>query len=183
MTREETKRIIMITQAAFPNWKVEDKETLLNVWTKVFEDDDPQVIEAALMHYIRTDASGFAPSPGKLRTGFRAVAEEYDDTEDAIAELRRAVSKGNYYSEEEFRKLRPAMQKAVGSPENLKSWARLEMDELENVTFSHVRRSYRAIKKKERMEESLKPLDQSLLTVQERIAQLTARTVARLEGE
>ena len=179
MTRDEVKRIVMITQAAFPNWKVEDKKTLLDVWTEVFRDDDPKVIEAALMHYIRTDTSGFAPSPGKLRTGFLEAVEDYDDTEDAIAELRKAVARASYYSEEEFRKLRPAMQKAVGNPENMRIWAQEDADTLESVTFSHIRRSYRSIKERERKEKSMKPMQRNLLS---RVEQITDRTVRRLEA-
>ena len=159
MTRDEVKKIVMITQSAFPNWHVADKKMLLDVWTEVFRDDDPQAIEAALMLYIRTDKSGFAPSPGQLRSGIREYVAPYDDTEDAIAELRAAIARSNYYSQEEFRKLRPSMQKAVGRPENLRIWAAQDLGELESVTMSHVRRSYRAIKAKERQEENAKPID------------------------
>ena len=159
MTRDEVKRIVMIAQSAFPNWKVTDKQMLLDVWTEVFRDDDPVVIEAGLMNYIRTDTSGFAPSPGQLRTGIRKMIEPYDDTEEAIAELRTAISRSSYYSEEEFGKLRPAMQKAVGRPENLRMWARQEETDLENITLSHVRRAYRTIKEREKRDEAARPLD------------------------
>ena len=163
MTREETKKIIMAVQAAYPNWKIEDKQTLLNVWSYVFIDDDYETIQASLMHYIRNDRSGFPPAAGQIRTQIRDVLDDYDDTEEKIADLWRAVRNANYHAQEEFDRLDPVLQKAVGGASKLRVWAMMDESELENVAFSHVRRAYRSIKEREKRITTLQPVTKSIL--------------------
>ena len=67
MTREETKKIVMIIKYSYPNWKSDDFSKVIDVWSIIFEEDNYNLIEAGLKEYIRRDTSGFAPSPGQIR--------------------------------------------------------------------------------------------------------------------
>lgn len=71
MTRDETKKIIGIILAAYPSWKAGMSDEMLgsviDVWSKVLENDDARLIEAGLMDFIKNDTSGFAPSIGQIR--------------------------------------------------------------------------------------------------------------------
>lgn len=70
MTRDETKRILLIIKSAYPNWNSANNDDLthtVDVWAAVLKDDDYRLIEAGLMDYIKNDTSGFAPSPGQIR--------------------------------------------------------------------------------------------------------------------
>lgn len=179
MTREETKRILMIIQETFPSWKVEDKQGLLDVWTMVFENDDYQAIEAGLMNYIRNDNSGFAPSPGQIRSGIRKLAEPYDDTEEAMAQLRKALGNSGYNSRAEYERLPADLQKAVGLPENLRTWSQLSTDQLE-VVMSHVRKAYRNIKAQKQTVRTMQPIKNEVLeTAQRRVNMLETRPAQR----
>ena len=169
MTRDEVKKIVLIIKKTYPNWQeanMKDDKTfaeLLDIWAAIFRDDDYKAIEAGLFNYIQNDTSGFAPAPGQIRSGVRQMAEAYDDTEDAIAELRRALKNSNYGYREEFAALSPSLQRAVGQAENLRAWAALPTNELESVALSHVRRAYRNIKQQEKQLRTMLPIGNEAL--------------------
>ena len=66
MTRDETKQLLMMIQAAFPNYKIPDKSVAVNTWYIMLKDYDYKVVETALRTYIATDTSGFACSIGQI---------------------------------------------------------------------------------------------------------------------
>lgn len=172
MTREETKKIAMIIQGSFPSWNVSDKTTLLDVWTKVFENDDYPAIEAALMDYIRTDKSGFAPSPGQIRGLMKDMSAELDDTEELIAMLRQALRNGSYGYEYEFEKMPPVLQRAVGKPITLQAWARDENFN-EASAFAAVRRNIRQIRQQEKLLKAAQPVrNQDVLDARKRLQEI-----------
>lgn len=188
MTRDEVKKIILIIGTTYPNWHgdmFEEKlSDIVDVWATVLRDDDYAVIEAGLMTYIQNDTSGFAPTPGQIRQSIKQVAEPFDDTEEAMGELRKAVSKGSYHYVSEFENLSPSLKRAVGRAENLKAWAAQPSDEFESVTLSHIRKAYRNVKLQEKNMESVMPLkDSMLLETRERVERLTESVALRLSGD
>ena len=173
MTRDDVKKILLIIKKTYPSWTGLNEDELtetVDIWHAILRDDDYHAIEAGLMNYIRNDKSGFAPSPGQIRTNIIDLAEEFDDTEDAIAELRKALSNSSYGCKEEFEWLSPALKKAVGNAENLRAWAQLDKGELESVAFSHVRKAYRNIKAQEKKIRQMDPVKDELLEDAERRA-------------
>ena len=66
MTREETKQMLMVIQATYPNYKPPEKAVAINAWTMALEEYPYKAVEIALKAYIKTDTSGFAPSPGQV---------------------------------------------------------------------------------------------------------------------
>lgn len=167
MTREETKRIVGIVLATFPSWKVgetdEKFQLLIDSWSQVFKDDDFKAVEFGLMNYIQNDTSGYAPSPGQIRNGIKQIAESADDTEEMVGLVRKAVQNGNYGYTEEYAKLPPILQKAIGCAENLRAWANQPNDQFESVTLSAVRRAYRATKEHVENVKSVLPITENLI--------------------
>lgn len=145
MTREETKKVLMSIQAAYPNFRVPNKTVAVNVWDKALKEYSYSDVSTALMVYIKTNTSGFAPSPGQIIDKIHLAdrAAELGENE-AWAMVAKAIRRGTYYAGEEFQKLPPAVKKAVGSPDNIRSWAKADEQDTETVIQSNFMRSYRA---------------------------------------
>ena len=58
--------------------------------------------------------------------------------------VQNAICRAGYHAKEEFDKLPPEVQNAVGSPNVLRQWARVEQDELATVVQSNFMRAFRA---------------------------------------
>lgn len=59
--------------------------------------------------------------------------------------VTNALRNSSYGSVEEFAKLPPDVQRAVGSPNMLRTWAAMNFSELQTVVASNFKRDYRAI--------------------------------------
>lgn len=143
MTRDETKKILMMIQAAFPNFKPPDKTVAVNTWFLMLKDVEYSTVETALRVYITTDTSGFAPSIGQLLDKLHAIQRPQELNEmEAWSLVSKALRNGYYGANEEFRKLPTLVQKALGSPQQLRIWASDEKYN-ESVVSSNFMRAYR----------------------------------------
>ena len=155
MNRDETKRIIQIMCATYPNWKPADLSQTVDAWHMMLEDYPYNQIAIALKAYITSDASGFAPSVGQLVAKLTTITTSNEPSElEAWAMVSKALRNGFYGAEEEFAKLPELVQKAVGTPSNLRQWSQTDVDSIENVIQSNFLRTYRSVVK--RAEEMLK---------------------------
>ena len=59
--------------------------------------------------------------------------------------VSKALRNGTYGAVKEFNKLPPLVQKAVGSPDNLRNWAQTDSESIENVVQSNFMRTYRTV--------------------------------------
>lgn len=66
MTRDETKRLLRIASALYPNWRPDELGIAVDAWSAVLADQEAQTMANALKEFARTDTKGFAPSPGQL---------------------------------------------------------------------------------------------------------------------
>ncbi len=145
MSRDETKQILMRIQSTFPNWKPQsDLRFVVETWHEYLSDYDYEQVKAALKAFVMTDSSGFAPSVGQLieildRLGNAGELSEME----AWLLVSKALRRSLYYADEEYAKLPEAVQKAVGSPEMLRSWAETDVKSIENVVQSNFMRTYR----------------------------------------
>lgn len=145
MTREETKKIIRIMCATYPNFKPNDLTETIDTWDFLLEEYTYQEISLALKAYIATSTSGFAPSIGQLIEKVRSISCGAELSEmEAWALVSDALRNSSYHAEEEFAKLPEIVQKAVGSPSLLRSWATTDERSIENVVQSNFMRTYRA---------------------------------------
>ena len=146
MTKNEVIKLLMTIQTFYPNYQVENKEFTINAWYSIIGDCDYKPMEKALRAYITTDTSGFAPSIGQLINKLHEVQSPQELNEmEAWLLVGKALRNGTYGAVEEFNKLPPLVQKAVGSPDNLRNWAQTDSESIENVVQSNFMRTYRTV--------------------------------------
>lgn len=145
MTIEETKKLITVMIASYPNYKPESMQMTLSVWKEMLADYDYRTVAVALKTYIATDKSGFAPSIGQIIDNIVKVnAPATMGEQEAWSLVRKALENGIYNSQREFDNLPDLVQKAVGSANQLHVWAS-DPDYNESVMSSNFMRSYRTI--------------------------------------
>lgn len=149
MTREETIKIMAVLKGAYPMYyrdmKRTEAESVVALWQEMFADDEYPFVAAAVKALIATDTKGFPPHIGAVKAKLRQITtpEEMSEAE-AWNLVQKALSNGLYGSEKEFSKLPENIQRLVGSPNQLREWAMMPVDEVASVVASNFQRSYRA---------------------------------------
>lgn len=160
MTREETINILMVIQAAYPNYKPPDKTITVNLWYRMLKDYTYQQVEAAVDAYIRTDKSGFAPSIGAVIDKIQMIFGLSDEINEMAAwnlVWKAVKSSGDYErAEKNFKDLPAAIQKTVRNPGQLREWA-LTQDINVEVVSSNFMRAYRVEASREKELKKLSP--------------------------
>lgn len=150
MTRQETAQLLAIISATYPNFKVENKTQTIDAWCWALEEYPYEAIQMAYKVYLRTDKSGFAPSVNQLITNLQKPKEVSVMSEgEAWALVKKAIQNGNYHADEEFEKLPPLIQKAVGDSNMIRQWAMTDSSEVNTVIASNFQRSYKCIVSRE----------------------------------
>ena len=140
----------MTIQTFYPNYQVENKEFTINAWYAIIGDCDYKPMEKALQAYITTDTSGFAPNIGQLLDKLHLIQNPQELNEmEAWSLVSKALRNGYYGAVEEFNKLPPLVQKAVGSPDNLRNWSQTDTNSIENVVQSNFIKTYRTVVNRE----------------------------------
>lgn len=144
MTREETVKIIRIICGSFSNFKPSDLSETVDIWNMMLDEYTYNQIAGALKSYILSDSTGFAPSIGQLIAKVKTIEEpaQLNETE-AWGLVSKAIRNGYYGAVEEFSKLPPLVQKAVGTPDNLRNWSQTNLESVETVIQSNFLRAYR----------------------------------------
>lgn len=141
MTREQTKAVLMTIIAAYPSYKPAAKT--VDVWAAILEPYDYKEIGKGLAAYMRSDTSGFAPTPGQIIAASKtALAPDLSDGE-AWGMVVLAMRNSTYGAEREFAKLPEVVRRAVGSPAVLTAWGQLAESSLAGAEASF-KRSYKA---------------------------------------
>ena len=173
MTRDETKQLLMRISSVYPNWKPQaELKYVVETWWEYLSEYTYNEIKTALRAYVSTDISGFAPSIGQLIEKMRTISTPAELSEmEAWSIVSKALRNGYYGAEQEFEKLPTIVQKAVGSPSQLRNWSQTDAESVENVIQSNFMRTYRAVIARERelqkMPQDVKKIMQSAV---ERIA-------------
>lgn len=183
MTREEVKKILMVMDATYTNFKIENKQQTLDAWYFILADYDYNEIALALKSYIAASNSAFAPSVSEL-IGMTRKPAELTGMEEVTAwrMVRNAIRKSLYYSKEEFAKFPPEVQEVVGDPGQLREWAMLESSEIDTVIQSNFKKRFETMQKRRRevdaMPEEIKELiranNQNVSAIRERAERLCA---------
>ena len=150
MTVNDARKIIAVMLVSYPNFKPIDTELMATTWADMLNEYSYEQVSVALKCYITTDTSGFAPSIGQLIDKLKTVEQPQELNElQAWGLVRKAINNSGYHSEEEFAKLPPLVQKAVGTPGQLKQWGLSDIESIETVAQSNFMRTYRAVVKRE----------------------------------
>jgi hypothetical protein len=150
MTVNDARKIIAVLLVSYPNFKPIDTELMATTWADMLNEYSYEQASVALKCYITTDTSGFAPSIGQLIDKLKTVEQPQELNElQAWGLVRKAINNSGYHSEEEFAKLPPLVQKAVGTPGQLRQWGMSDIESIETVAQSNFMRTYRAVAKRE----------------------------------
>ena len=147
MEKADVQKLLTLIQAEYPQSfaKMDDRQMALkmDLWAKEFKNDDSMIVFAAARTLMGT-AREYAPNSGQIREKMRELTEVRSlDEQQAWALVSKACSNGFYGYREEFAKLPPEVQRAVGRPEQLKEWAVMDVDTVQSVVASNFMRSYR----------------------------------------
>lgn len=177
MTRDETKRLIQVMCAAYPNYKPANLTDTVDVWHLMLAEHDYRTMSLALKAFITTDTGGFAPSVGQVLECYHSLTapEELNEMQ-AWALVAKAIRNGIYGAEEEFEKLPPAVQRAVGNPGNIREWATMDSKSVQSVVQSNVMRTYRSVVAKNNQMQRL-PVDVKAMIAEKMGTKLIAEGV------
>ena len=128
---------------SYPNYKPNDISETVNVWNMMLSEYTYDQISIALKAYILSDTSGFAPSIGQLVDKMKSITSPQELNEmEAWSLVCDALQNSGYNYAEEYAKLPPLVQKAVGLPTQLQAWALTE-NLNKDVVGSNFMRCYR----------------------------------------
>ena len=149
MKTSEAGKVLYTLKAAFPNsYKNMENglsKSIVELWAASFDDIPFQQVYDAVLGWISTEDRGFPPSVGQIKNMLSKLNGPKELTEgEAWGTVRKALKNSLYSSVDEFNALPEVVRYAVGSPEMLKSWAQVPLDELETVIQSNFMRTFRA---------------------------------------
>ena len=184
MTEKEVRQLLAMTQAVYPNYNPPSREAAVNAWLMCLNEYDNNVVMAAFKAYMTTNTSGFAPAPGQLIEILQTLTQPSGLNElEAWSLVRKALSDSSYNSVERFQELPPIVQKAVGTPQQLKIWA-CDSEFNENVVSSNFIKTYKTEVKRatelNKMPENVRKLIERVNTnaVSAQIASENKRTIS-----
>lgn len=144
MTVKDARKLIAVFMVTYPNYKPIDIELAATVWADATEEYSYEQVNMALKAYMKSSTSGFAPTPGQLIDKIHFITQPPDLNEtEAWSLVSNAIRRSAYDSAEEYAKLPPLVQKAVGLPSQLRTWA-IDEEYNEQVVSSNFMRAYRA---------------------------------------
>ena len=158
-------KLLTLMQAEYPTSFSGLDERMMalkkQLWKAEFENDDLNMVYAAFRLYAR-DNEKFAPTIGQIRSkmAFLSQLSSKDDElteQKAWAMVSKACRNGIYGYRTEFEKLPPIVQRTVGTPEQIQTWALMDAETLESVVASNFMRSFRTVQTREKEIAALPP--------------------------
>jgi hypothetical protein len=151
MTKREIAELMTIMQANYPDSFKGQSDSVVGakiaLWHEFFKDYPKELVQAAAKAFIANDTKGFMPNIGQINDCIQKITHRDDMTEaEAWGLVRRALRNGYHGAREEFEQLPERVQRLVGSPNQLKEWALMDVDTVESVIASNFQRSFRARK-------------------------------------
>lgn len=165
LTKDQFKLLVAAMKAAYPSDKFIPDEDAAKIWYQMLKDIEYRRLSMALQKHMMT--SQFPPTIADLR---KHSIQEQDHMSDlaAWALVRQAISNSTYHSEEEFAKLPPLIQKAIGYPANLREMASMDIETVNSVEQSNFLRVYRATVAREKELLQLSPSMRELIGATEK---------------
>lgn len=147
MTREETKTILAVLKAAYPNFyknmTKEDAKNTVDLWATMFSEEPIQVVTEAIKALMCTLM--YPPTIADVKEKIRKITQPDEMTEmEAWGLVQKALQGALYRGQENYDSLPPMLQKIVGSPNQLREWAMMEAETVNSVIQSNFMRSYKA---------------------------------------
>ena len=154
MTRQEVFKVIMALKAvyntAYSKYTEADFENLAGAWLMCLEDYSYEQVSMGVKAYMTTNCSQFPPVPAQIIDEIQKLSPQNEiNANEAWAMVYKAIRNSGYNAQQEFNKLPPTIQKAVGSADNLRAWA-LDSDFNIGVEQSHFTKVYNSTVEREK---------------------------------
>ena len=145
MTRQEALAVMAMLKTAYPSFykdlSKEDINAAVNLWATMFSEESIQVVTEAIKALMCT--LKYPPTIADVKEKIAMITQPPIMTEmEAWDMVRRAIS--YYHANEAFANLPPILQKIVGSPNQLREWALMNVETVNSVIQSNFMRSYKA---------------------------------------
>ena len=186
MNRKETIEVLGTIKVVYPNaykqMKAADANALLKVWEMAFKENEKEEVTDSVMYFINNDEKGFPPVPGQIKAIIKRKSEFSQGkllAVDAWQLVLKAMRNSGTQSVQEFNKLPLDVQRAVGSPVQLKQWAlNGDMQQLEYIR-SNFCKNFETVSETIVEQHNMGVDDQGFLDiVKEKAAQLEGKTEA-----
>lgn len=156
MTLQEAAKMVFTIKATYPKYFAKyskaELDNMVNVWARLFRDIPYEKASMGLEVYLMTETEGFPPSPGQVIDCIQKAEPQGMNEIEAWGLVRVAIRNGIYGAEEEFSKLPPECQKAVGRPGQLTEWAMLPSSEVDTIAAAQFKRVYASTVKRKQEE-------------------------------
>ena len=154
MTKKEAFQLLTIMQANYPDsfrgMSDEGLKAKVALWADSFADTPFEVVAQAVRKFIQTDTSEFMPNIGKINKMLHSEDKETAMTaEDAFRLVEKALKNSGYHAQEEFNKLPPLVQKAVGDYKHLETWCLIDNRNAYEVEKSHFINNFKTVQTRE----------------------------------
>lgn len=153
MNKAESSQIIEIIGSLYPNYNPISMDLAVVGWSSIFADVPYKAVQAALFSYTRENEK-FPPTPGQIYSLLQNVTTTDPTEAEAWNMVLAAIKRSAYFAQDEFNNLPEDIQKAIGSPEYLRSLA-IADDANWSVESSNFYKNYRIIKERKRQIENL----------------------------
>lgn len=149
MTREETKAIMAILKAGYPNFyrnmTKEEATNAVNLWSAMFEEEPARVVTEAVKSLMKT--LKYPPTIADVTEKIELLTKAPQLSEQEAWNLvKRAMNTSDFVTS--YNSLPPEIKRLVGSASQLKEWAYTEGDL--SVISSNFMRSYRTVATREK---------------------------------
>ena len=153
--------ILTLLQSEYPHsFANMDNRTMTlkrDLWKAEFRNDDINLVYAAVRLYMKRPEE-YAPSIGQVRENMNVLLAGHElSDQDAWVLVSKACANGLHHAREEFEKLPPEVRQAVGSPEQLKAWARMEEETVQSVVSSNFKKTFRATQERQKTQALIPP--------------------------
>lgn len=151
-TYEQFTVLIKAMKSAYTSEKFLPDKGSWEIWYAMLNDIDYNLLSKAIQQYIVSNE--YPPTIAALRNIAYDITHKGTNelTElEAWAMVKQAIRNSSYNAETEYSLLPAIVQKAVGSPSQLRNWARDE-EFNEGVASSNFGRVFRSIKEREKQD-------------------------------
>lgn len=151
MTRQETKDLMAILKAAYPNFykdiSKEEAKAAVDLWATIFSDTPVKLVIEAVKSLICT--LKYPPTIADVKEKIELLTQPARMTEmEAWHLVKKAMNTSDFVSA--FRSLPPEIRRIVGSPDQLKEWAYMDIETVNSVIQSNFMRSFKTVAERER---------------------------------
>lgn len=158
MNTEETKKLLALIAVYYPNFNPDNKALTVKAWSATLADIRFDDMQKALLAFVRTSDSPFAPNIGQLLARLDNIQNGDIDDGEAWNLVYNAICNSAYNAEKEFAKLPEVIQETLHTPSQLREWATSDINgNALQVIHSNFLRAYSQVKTRQKDNRRLTP--------------------------